>query len=90
MALPDGTEVDAPSSEPRLDTAPAGRRFRTSVGLAAYLDREVARFRQVIANLRANPPADESADLDRITIAADGVHGAVTTLDRALGWREGR
>lgn len=88
MALPNGTPVDAPSPEPRPDAAPTGRRYTTADGVARDLDRQAARLQQVIANLRANPPAD--GDLARIGGVAEGVERAVTTLDRALSWREGR
>lgn len=88
MALPNGTPVDAPSPEPRPDVAPSGRRYATTEGLARDLLRQRDRLTEVIANLRAHPPGD--ADLARIGGVGEGVEAAVTRLDRACGWREGR
>lgn len=90
MALPNGTPVDAPSPEPRPDVAPSGRRYTTTEGLALELDYVREHLREITANLRTHPPRDESADLTRIAVVAENVRRAVTTLDHALAWREGR
>lgn len=79
----------AQAAEAAAEKPGPGRRFHTAEGLAAFLDAEIGRAQRVVAHLRAHPPTDDSRDLDRATIAAEGVRAAVTTLDRALGWREG-